>query len=124
MQAAKIDVAAIHHVEGAGFGHQLVEGFDIVGFAVRAVDKTRDIAVQIDQRVQFDGSLASAKLGPGKQRKTKIDGRRIEGVGRLIEIDGEGIVGIEFPGMGDEDVSEVAVDAPIAPLVGIGQGTA
>lgn len=48
--------------------------------------------MQIDQRVQFDGALASAKLGPGKQRKTKIDGRGIEGVGRLIQIDGEGIV--------------------------------
>jgi len=80
--------------------------------------------VQIDERVQFDGSLAFAKLGPGKQRETKIDGRRIESVGRLIQIDGEGIVGIELPGVGDEDVGEVAADAPVAPLVGVGQGAA
>ena len=45
-------------------------------------------------------------------------------VGGLIQIDAERFVGIEFPGLGDEDVGKIGVDAPVAPLVGVGQGAA
>ena len=34
MQALKIEIAAIHHVEGAGLSQQLIEHVDMAQFAV------------------------------------------------------------------------------------------
>ncbi len=73
IQAAEIYVATVHDIEGARFQNQLVEDVDIVDFPLCDADKTRYIAAQVYQRVQFDGGLVFAKSRPGKQRKTKID---------------------------------------------------
>src|SRR3989304_3811528 len=87
VQTGEIDIASIHDVEGAGFQRQVVERFDIVHFAAGNVDETRDVAAQINQRMQFDGRLAPAKVCPRKQGQAQIDGAGVEGVNRLSQID-------------------------------------
>jgi hypothetical protein len=123
IQTAEVDVATIHDVEGARFDKQLVEDIEIVYVSSRDVDKARDTAPQVHQGVHFDCTLASAKSRPGKERKTQIDGRRIEGVGRLLQCQAKVVFGIPFSGHADEHLGEVGVDSPVSCLVGVGQGT-
>jgi hypothetical protein len=91
IQTGEIDVSAIHDIERARFEDQEVEGIDIVHFSAGNVDKTRNVATEIDQSVELDGGLAFAKSGPGKKLQTEIDRSRIEGVNRPL--DGPPIVG-------------------------------
>jgi len=48
-ESGKINIAAIHGVEGARFDGEVIEGVDVVQFAVGNADKTRDVAAQVDQ---------------------------------------------------------------------------
>jgi hypothetical protein len=51
VESGEINVAAVHHIERAGLQGEKVEGIDIVQFSRGNVDKTRDVAAQIDQGV-------------------------------------------------------------------------
>ena len=124
IQTSEIDVSSIHDIERAGFEDQEVERVDIVQFSAGNVDKTRDVAAQIDQSVELDGGLAFAKSGPGKELQTEIDRCRIEGVNRLLEIDGQRFARIEFAGVGNEDGGDVGIDTPVSGVVGLGQSIA
>jgi hypothetical protein len=42
IKTLKIEVTAIHHVEGSGFCHQNIEDIDIVDFAVGKLDESRN----------------------------------------------------------------------------------
>jgi len=121
IQTSEIDVSSIHDIERARFEDQEVEGIDIVHFSAGNVDKTRNVAAEIDQRVQFDGALAFAKLGPGKQLQTEIDCGRIERVNRFLEMDRQSFARIEFAGVGNEAGGELEINAPVSGLVGLGQ---
>ncbi len=57
IETLEIDEAAIHDIEGARFGQQLVEDIDLVHFAIADVEEGGNIAAQIQQRVQLDGCL-------------------------------------------------------------------
>ena len=71
VETAKVQVAAVHDVEGAGFGQEQVEDLDIVQFAVGDVDKGRDTAAQVKQGMQFDSAFGGAEAGPrGRRRGT------------------------------------------------------
>jgi len=72
-------------------------------------DEARDAALEVQERVQLDGAVAPAELGPGKERERQIDGRRVQRVGGRVDPARQVLVG---------------VDAPVAPLVGIGEGAA
>ena len=124
VESGEIDIAPSHGIEGARVEGEMVERFDIVHFAVGNVDKTGNVAAQIDQGVELDGRLASAEVCPRKEGQAKIDGGGIEGIDRLLQIDGEPILSVEFARLGNEDVSEVGIDAPVALLVGFGQSVA
>jgi len=86
--------------------------------------KTRDIPTQIEQRVQLDGALVAAELRPRKQRQAQVDGRGVEGVGRLLQGHAKVVVEIERPSPSDEHGGQVGIDVPIAHLVGLGQRVA
>ena len=123
IKPGEIDVTPIHHVKAAGFEGNQVENLDIAQFAVRDVDEGRDVAAQIEQGVQFDGALVLAKARPGKQCQTKIDSGRVEGINRLFQFQTEVVAGIQLSGCLDQTQGEIPIDAPVACLVGIGQGT-
>ncbi len=120
----EVDVASVHDVESAGLGQQQVEDIDVVQFAVADVEERGDVAAQVQQRVQLDSRLGRAKRRPGKYRQAQIDGAGIQSVDRIFQIDAKGFGGIETAGDGNERLGKVGVDAPVAALVGIGQGAA
>ena len=122
VETGEVDIAAVHDVEGAGFRDQLVEHPDVVPAAVADMNEARDIAPQIQQGMQFDGGLRAHEGRPWKDREAEVDGGRIEGVDGLVEIDAEAVLGVEAPGDGDQGLGEVGVDAPVALVVGVGQG--
>ena len=67
IESSEIDVAAIHHIEGARLQNQFVQDADIGLFALGNRDKRGDGAAQIQKRVQFDRRLGPAETRPGKQ---------------------------------------------------------
>src|SRR5262245_62071620 len=71
--------------------------------------------------MQPNGGLVPAELSPWKQRQTKIDGRRIQGVDDLLEFHAEGFVDIQFARERDQFFCEIGVDSPIPNLISIGQ---
>jgi len=81
-------------------------------------------AAHVQQRVQLDRTLVAAKLAPGKQRQAQIDGGRVESVNGLGQFDSERIVAVKIAGHADQHLGEVAVNAPVASLVGIGERSA
>ena len=58
---------------------------------------------------------------PGKERQAEVDGRGIQRVGSLLELSAEALGPVQPPRPGDQDLSEVGVDPPIAVFVGIGE---
>lgn len=124
VEPLEIEVAAIHHVEGARLGNEHVEDVDIVQFAVGDVNEARDSAAQVEQRVQFYRRFGFAKLGPRKQRQAQVDGGGIQGVDRLGEIHCKRLLSIQPACGADKRVGELGINAPVARLVGVGQGAA
>lgn len=86
------------------------------------MDKAGDAAAQVEQGLQFDGGLGRAKRRPGKYRQAQVDGGGIQGVDRVGEFHLQRIAGVESAGLGNQALRQLGVDAPVAPLVGIGQG--
>ena len=92
--------------------------------AVGDVDEGRDVAAQVDQRVQFDRRLGRPEGCPRKQRQTQIDGRGIERVDGVLEVHAEGFVEVEPARDANQVLRELGVDAPVARFVGVGQRAA
>src|ERR1700738_2810644 len=121
IQRREMDVTPVHDIERAGFHGKKVEGLDIGHFPRGNVDKTGDVAAQVDQRVQFDGSLASAKACPWEEGQTEVDRRGIESVNGLLQIHAQRVARIKFAGLRNEKRGEIGIDAPVAVLIGLGQ---
>jgi hypothetical protein len=85
------------------------------------IDKHRNRTLQIHHGVKFYGTLGATEAGPGKQRQTQIDRRRIEGIDGSLEIQSQIRFRIEWPSDLNEAVREVGVDSPVAILIGIGE---
>jgi hypothetical protein len=68
MEAGEIDIAAIHEVDGAGFGDQFVEHPGIVPSGVGDVYEGGDAAAQIQEQMELDSSFAALERGPGEER--------------------------------------------------------
>ena len=124
VKAGIIEVASIHEIDRPWFEEEFVEQNDLVSLARSHENTGRNVAPQVEQRMHFDRTFAFAKLGPRKQREAKVDGGGVQGVNRLLQVDSERFVGIEGTGLGNEHFGKVLVDAPIALLVGFGQGAA
>jgi hypothetical protein len=92
-----------------------------VHLAVRNADECGDVAVQIQQGVHLDGGLVLTKFGPREQRQAQVDGRGIQSVKAVLQVDAHRIAGVERPGDADQDLSEVGVNAPVMRVVGVGQ---
>ena len=121
IQACEIQIAAIHDVESACLEGQHVQHIDLVRLAVRDVDESRDIAAQVQQGVQPDRSLGLPKWRPWKQRQTQVDGRGIQRVHRIGQLDAEAVVAVQPARPLDQQCGQIGPDVPIASFVGIGQ---
>jgi len=74
--------------------------------------------------VHLDRRLGRAEMRPRKDGQTKIDGRRVERIDRIGEIETQILVGVQPSRLDDQSLSQFRVDAPVARLIGIGQGRA
>jgi len=124
VESSKIEISAIHQVNGAGFPEELVEDVDFVNLSAGHNHHGGNGAAKIQQGVQFDGRFAAAELSPRKQRQAQIDSGSIESVDGLIELDAERFVAVKVARQSDEHMCEVGVDSPVADLIGVGQGIA
>ena len=84
VESFEIQIAAVHHIEGARFCNEQVQNLDIVNSSFGNMDEFRDTAPQIQQGMEFDCSFGFAKPCPGKERQTQVYGGGIEGVGGLL----------------------------------------
>ena len=123
-EAAKVEITAIHDIDGPGLDNQFVEDIDIVNISGGYDHHRGNVAMQVQKGVHFYGALPFPELGPGKQRQAKIDGCRIQGINGLFQFDAEGIGGVKFSGLSDDDFGKVGIDTPISELIGVHQGIA
>ena len=80
MKPLEVNIAAIHHVNGASFRYEQIEDIDVVQFAVGNVDETRDVSTQVKQRVHLHRRLGRPEVRPRKDRQAQVNGRRIQGI--------------------------------------------
>jgi hypothetical protein len=121
VQALEVEIAPVHHVKGARLGQQFVEHIDVVPLAVGDVNEARNVAAQIDQRVQLDRRLGRTKRRPRKQRQAQIDRCGIQGVDGIFQIHAKGLVDIKSARDSNQVLSELGIDAPVACFVGVGK---
>src|ERR1039458_8347968 len=58
---------------------------------------------------------------PGEHGQTEIDGCRVQGIHRVVEIETKRLAGIHGASGMDEHLGEVGEDAPVAGFVGVGR---
>ncbi len=88
------------------------------------MDERRNVAAQIQKGVQLDGGLGAAEMCPWEDGQAQVDGRGIECVDGIVQIEAQVLVRIQRAGNPNQGLSEVCIDAPIALLVGFGQSGA
>src|SRR6266853_1114702 len=124
IQASEVHITAIEQIKRSGFGKQLVQNVDVVDLASSHINIGRNAAPQIQQRMQFHRALAAAKFSPREKRQAQIDGRGVQGIHGLGQFHSERFVVVEVASGGNQDLSEIGVDPPVAMLVGVGQSVA
>ena len=120
-QASEVHVATVHQVEGTRLEEQFVEPVHIVLARPCNADAGGNGATQIDLGVHLDAGLGLAKVGPVEERERQVDGGRIQGVDRVVQVDAKILADVERSCLADEVLGEVLPDAPVARLVGIGK---
>ena len=65
-----------------------------------------------------------AEARPGKDGQTQVNGGGVEGIDGIIEFQSQVFVGIQGSGQSNQGMGEVGVEAPVALLVGVGEGIA
>lgn len=120
-ETSEIEITAVEDVKAAGLRNEIVQNPDIVRFSICDLDKRRDRASQIEKGMELDGAFALAEYSPRKKRQTQVDRGRIEGIDGVLQFESQLFAGIESPGLTDEDLGKVGIDAPIASFVGVGQ---
>lgn len=97
VQALEVEVAAIHHVEGARLRDEQIEDTDVMQFVIQDVDERRDRAAQVEQGVQLHRYLGGAKWRPGEHRQAQADCGGIQRVDRVGQLHPEAVFGVERP---------------------------
>ena len=97
---------------------------NVVQLGRRNADNCGDLASQIQERMQLHRMLIGLVGGPGKKAETQVDSSRVQGIDGVAELDPQIFLSIELASPSDEHLGEVAINSPIAHLVGIGQRAA
>ncbi len=122
MESCEVQVAAVHHVERAGFQGDFVEHVHIVDPARRHAHKSWDVRAQVQQCIHFHRSLGFPEQRPGEKGEAEVESGGVQGVGGLVQFGGQAFLGIQFAGLPDQDLSEIGKDPPVPGFVGMGQG--
>ena len=121
-QSLEIHVATVHHVEGSWLEDEHVEHLGVVGLAVGEVDKGWDCAPKVQKGVDLYRRLCRTKQGPRKKAHAQVDGAGVQGIDRVLQIQPQVFLDIDFACPSDQDYGKIGPDSPIPSLVGVGQG--
>ena len=106
VESRKVEIAAIHDIERAGFPDQLVEDVNVMHTASGDNNNSGKVALEGQQRVPFDGRLVSAERSPRKQREAEVNGGGVQSVSCGLEFKAERFIRVERGGLLDEDLGE------------------
>ena len=121
IESPKIDVTTIHYIDASGLESDLVEDVHVVDASVCNADEYRDGASQVHHRVQFDRRFGGPEMRPGEQRQAQVDGRGIQGINHLLEIQPVAVARVKSSRPADQNLGQVGVNPPVPMLVGVGQ---
>jgi len=124
LQSGEIEIAAIDDHDGTRRPLNHVEDLDVVRLAGGDMDENGNGATQIDNRVGLDGGLGRAKVCPGKQTQTQVDGGGVHCIERFLDSQSDVFALIEFECGRNQSLAERFEQSPIASFVGVGQGRA
>jgi hypothetical protein len=125
MKASEVEVAAIEDVEGVGEKRKLIERGDVRGLGMRNPHKNRDLRVEIEKDVGFDGAFGTFETSPGKQGQAQIDRGGIQRIGGSDVQTMQFRIGGKFQASrSDHRQRDVGEDAMIAKLIGVGERAA
>jgi len=121
VKPCKIQVPAVHQIEGPSLDDELIQDVDFVGLSVCNVNETGYVSMQIQEGVHLHRSLGCAKRSPRINRQAKVYRRRVEGVNSRIQIDSQRVLSIKGSGDSNQVLRKVCVDLPRAICVCIGK---
>jgi len=121
VKTREVQISSIQYIEGTRLDGKIVEDTNIVDYSFCNMNKCRYRSSQIEKSMKFDGPLVPAESGPTEKRQTEVDRCRIEGINCVCEIQSEVFVAVETTGFGDDHLSKIGLNAPIAGFVGVGQ---
>ncbi len=124
METREVHITAIEQVKRSRFQQQFVEKVHIVDLPAGHINTGGNAAPHVQQRVQFGRTFVAAELSPREEREAQIDGGRVEGVHGLGEVRAERFVAVKIAREVNQRLREVAVNAPVANLVGVRQRVA
>src|SRR5258707_13693384 len=124
IEALEIDVGPIHDIKGIGLRQNLIENVHVMNLAVSNLNESGDGASYVEQGVHLHGAFSGSKPGPRNQRQAEVDGRGIQCVDGVVEIDSDGVLHIHWPSQMDQHLSEIGEDPPVMSLIGIGKSGA
>jgi hypothetical protein len=123
-QALEIEITPIEQIVSTGLDLQMIQGIDLVRLAIGDVNESGNRSTQVQQGVQLDCRFVRAKWSPRIHRQAKVDRRRIEGVNRCVQVDGQRVLRIQRSRHGDQVLRKVGIDLPRSGGIRIGQRVA
>jgi hypothetical protein len=69
--------------------------------------------------VHFHGGFGGPKMRPWKYRQAQIDGRRIQCIDGVAQVQTKIFPGIQPPRLNDQPLRQFGMDAPIAQLISL-----
>jgi hypothetical protein len=71
--------------------------------------------------MHLDPRLGGAEVGPAEQGQRQIDGRRVQRIDRVLQLDAQVLADIQPPRLGHQSHGQIAPESPVAVLVRLGQ---
>lgn len=71
--------------------------------------------------MELGDAFALAKNSPWKKRQTQVDLGPIEYIDGVLQFQLQIFAGVKSSGLGDKDLGNIGIDAPIASFIGVGQ---
>ena len=124
MPLGEVKIAAIQDIERAGGPDELGEEVDVMHTGRGDNNDGGKVALQGQQRVEFDSALVRPKRRPGKERQAQINGGGIQSIGGGLEFKAKRFGGVERGGLPDQHLREVGEEVPVPFFVGVGQRAA
>jgi hypothetical protein len=124
VQPCEIQIPAIHQIESSRLDRQRVQSVHLVHLPVADMNKAGDVAPQVQQGMQLDGSLGFAKRSPRMQGQTQVDRGRVQRVDHGIQIHAKRIVCVERASYANQGLTQVGIDLPRARCVCVGKRVA